>query len=128
SPSECPARPRGWSSSTPPSTSGTPSARACASTPIPTRNSVIEPARNALEVGGRRHLEEPLVAGDDHDAAAGGLDERCAVRALARGGVAEGRGDEHLWSLDGRQLVAGGRLHDHPVAHALDGVRNGEDR
>src|SRR5205085_217276 len=39
SPSECPARPRGEGIATPPSTSGTPSAKAWASNPIPTRSS-----------------------------------------------------------------------------------------
>src|SRR5205807_7028037 len=41
SPSEWPARPRGESIRTPPSTSGTPSSSACASTPMPTRYSGI---------------------------------------------------------------------------------------
>ena len=47
-----------------------------------------EPGLDALEVGRRRHLEQPLVAGDDLHPAAGRLDERRAVGALARGAAA----------------------------------------
>src|SRR5690348_10922796 len=84
SPSEWPANPRGWSSSTPPSTSGTPAASACASTPMPTRTSATEQVRDALEIGAGRHLLEALVAGYDLHASAGGLDEGGAVRRQRR--------------------------------------------
>src|SRR3954454_1593833 len=80
SPSECPASPRGCSSSTPPRTSGMPSSRACASTPMPTRTSAIEEAFHAREVGGRRHLQQALVAADDLHPPARRLDERGAIR------------------------------------------------
>ena len=92
SPSEWPASPRGWSSSTPPSTSGTPSSSACASTRSRCGASATaggysgaggEPGLDPLEVVRRRHLEQPLVARDDLDPAAGRLDERGAVGALA---------------------------------------------
>src|SRR5207302_437412 len=50
SPSECPARPRGEAISTPPRTSGTPPAKAWASTPIPTRRSgTVEGLRQLVQ-------------------------------------------------------------------------------
>src|SRR4051794_6603073 len=72
SPSEWPARPRGWSSSIPPRTSGTPSTSACASNPVPTRSSA------------KRHLPRParLEDGDRVVAgAAGVLDAALEVAA-----------------------------------------------
>src|SRR5579862_8756001 len=127
SPSECPASPRGCSSSTPPSTSGTPSASACASTPIPTRYSGIEPACHSLEIFGRRHLEQPLVAEHDRDAPAGGLDERGAVGRLRRAVsgcecASQGGRGEGLGCLYGDELVARRCLDDDSVADPLDGV------
>ena len=102
-------RGRGRVEATPPSTSGTPRSSACASTPIPTRISgarvrQVTPssARSRLRSRGclapshrashpatrsrsarRRHLEQPLVALDDLDAAAVRLDERRAVGSFA---------------------------------------------
>src|SRR5687767_14218995 len=51
SPSEWPARPRGWSSRTPPRTRGTPSSKACASTPRPMRRS--DTAQRLRQLGER---------------------------------------------------------------------------
>src|SRR5438270_7622454 len=50
SPSEYPARPRGEGIATPPRTSGTPSSKAWASTPIPTRRSdTVEGLRQLVQ-------------------------------------------------------------------------------
>src|SRR5439155_1119193 len=56
SPSEWPARPRGWSIETPPRSSGTPSSSACASTPIPTRSSGIG-GESVRKLGQRVHAD-----------------------------------------------------------------------
>src|SRR4051794_29117382 len=58
SPSEWPASPRGWSNSTPPSTSGTPSSSACTSTPMPTRRSAT--LEHSGQLGQRADLNRPL--------------------------------------------------------------------
>src|SRR5689334_308700 len=76
---------------TPPRTSGTPSAKACASTPVPTRSSLTaarpaaqsQPRRDPRQILGRRHLEELRVAFDDLHPSARRLDEGGAVGRLA---------------------------------------------
>src|SRR5580765_6489275 len=133
SPSEWPARPRGWSSSTPPSTSGTPASSACASTPMPTRTSATEQAFHAREVGACRHLQQALVARHDLHAPARGLDERGAVRrkqqvvTCGEGGPKHRR-DEGLRRLHRDQLLAWECLHDDAAGGALDGVRQRQTR
>ena len=56
------------------------------------RRSPSQPRGHPLEVGARRHLQQPLVARDDRDPAAGRLDERRAVRALRRRRAARSTG------------------------------------
>src|SRR5438874_2124395 len=58
SPSEWPARPRGCSIRTPPSTSGTPSSRACASKPVPTRYS--DTAKRLRQLAERADRDDAL--------------------------------------------------------------------
>src|SRR5947199_9723875 len=85
SPSEWPASPRGDSNATPPSTSGTPGSRACASTPVPIRSSDTEHLRKLVEAldaqGGRRRLVQvsPRPAADVHGDHAGGERRRNVV-------------------------------------------------
>src|SRR5205823_3648136 len=97
SPSEWPASPRGCSIRTPPSTSGTPSSRACASKPVPTRYSdTLERPRQLVER----------------------VDRDCPVRRLAPGVLA---------AADAHRMQAGcKRRHDvvvHPVADIEDLLR-----
>src|SRR5581483_2380087 len=131
SPSEWPASPRGWASSTPPRTSGTPSTSACASTPTPTRTSATEEPRHALEVRRRRHLPQPFVACDHRDAAPGRLDELGAIRrtrhvvARGEGGAQYGR-DERLRRLHRDERVAVEGLRDDAVREPLDRVDDGQ--
>src|SRR5438046_4613480 len=72
SPSECPASPRPNGISTPPSTSGTPSSRAWASKPVPTRYSdTVERLRQLAERADRddavRRLDSGVRAPPDAD-------------------------------------------------------------
>ena len=68
----------------------------------PGGNERLDPSK----VVGRRHLQEPLVAGNDLDPAAGRLDERGAVGALPRGRRPQHRGHERLRGLHCDELVA----------------------
>jgi hypothetical protein len=80
-PSEWPASPRGCSIRTPPSTSGTPSASACASKPVPTRYSdTIERLRQLGERadgdGADGRLDSRMRAPADADGAQAGRERR----------------------------------------------------
>src|SRR5580765_260040 len=91
SPSECPASPRGCSKRTPPSTSGTPSSNACASTPRPTRSSAIE-----------RYLPSLTPVEQRDRVVAGATEERaCAVEVAPdqRGNVRVGRNGDRDFAL-----------------------------
>src|SRR6187455_2647659 len=105
SPSECPASPRPGSSR-PPRTSFASSENACASTPIPTRSSLIcEQSLYEREVGRGRDLHEARVALDDAHPAAGRLHEPGAVARIsaAEQRVPQRRDGKRLRCLDRKE-------------------------
>ena len=89
-----------------------------------------QPCRHAVEVGAGRHLEEPLIALDDLDAAAVRLDEdgQSDPSAPPRRAARSADATKHCGVLHRDELIAHERLVHRVVAHALHGVDDRQPR
>ena len=135
SPSEWPASPRGWSSSTPPSTSGTPSARArarrrrcrrggSASQPMRARLDALEIGRASSPSAAARRRRRPSTRPPAASTSDAQSEPSPSPASAARSTAAANACGVCTATSSSR----GERLDDHAVADALDRVGDGETR